>query len=201
MEPNPSAGWDDGLRKGDPKTAEAVFHRYVAQLVRVAEQHLSRKIAGRLGSEDVVQSVFRTFFRRAEAGEFRIDSSAQLWRLLVKITVLKAQAKGRHHTAGKRAAGAETGDELLAAAAGRDPNPAEAAELVDLMDKLLQGLPESYAQVLERRLAGDSVADVAVALGISRQSVYRMLNYLQERLGNLDPTARPADDPEPEPPR
>src|SRR5262245_55758628 len=86
MEPNPPLGLDDGLRKGDPKTAEAVFHRYVNQLVRVAEQHLSRKLAGRLGGEDVVQSVFRTFFRRAEAGEFRIDSSSQLWRLLVRIT-------------------------------------------------------------------------------------------------------------------
>ena len=200
MEPNPD-GLDDGLRKGDPKAAEAIFHRYVNQLVRVAEQHLSRKLAGRLGSEDVVQSVFRTFFRRAEAGQFRIDSSGQLWRLLVRITVLKARAKARHHTAGKRAADAEAGDELLAVATGRDPNPAEAAELVDMMDTLLRGLPEEYARVLELRLSGDSVAEVAAKLGMSRQGVYRMLNYLQDKLAQLDPAARPAGNPEPELPR
>ena len=50
-----------------------------------------------MDADDIVQSVFRTFFRRAQAGEFRIDSSAQLWQLLVRITVLKAQ-----HQAGRK---------------------------------------------------------------------------------------------------
>src|SRR5690348_7387242 len=84
-----------GLQAGDPQAAEEVFARYARRLVRLAEQHLSRRLAARLDGEDVVQSVFRTFFRRAAAGEFRIDSSLHLWRLLVRITVLKARAKGR----------------------------------------------------------------------------------------------------------
>jgi hypothetical protein len=62
-------------------------------------------MAGRLDGEDVVQAVCRTFFRRSAAGEFRIDSSAQLRRLLVKITVLKARAWSRQHTAARRSSG------------------------------------------------------------------------------------------------
>ena len=72
------------LREGDPRAADALFARYSRHLARAAEQHLARKLAGRVDGEDVVQSVFRTFFRRYQAGEFRIDTSAQLWRLLLR---------------------------------------------------------------------------------------------------------------------
>src|SRR3712207_1477794 len=85
-------------RSGDQQAAAQLYGRYAQRLVRLAEQHLSRKLAGRLDGEDVVQSVFRTFFRRSAAGEFAIDGSAQIWRLLMKITILKARAKGRFHT-------------------------------------------------------------------------------------------------------
>src|SRR4051794_5340188 len=97
------------LRDGDPHAAEALFALYARRLTRIAEEHLSARLAGRLDGSDVVQSVFRTFFRRSAEGEFRIDSSAQLWRLLVRITLLKARAKGRHHTAGIRNVRAEAG--------------------------------------------------------------------------------------------
>ena len=59
------------LLGGDPEAARAVFDRYSARLVRLADQHLSRKLAGRVDGEDVVQSVFRTFFRRGNEGEFQ----------------------------------------------------------------------------------------------------------------------------------
>src|SRR5690348_2853158 len=92
-------GWDEGLRGADPGIAEEIFARYARGLVRVAQQHLSRKVAGRVDGEDVVQSALRTFFRRGERGDFRIDSSGQLWRLLVRITLMKARAQARFHTA------------------------------------------------------------------------------------------------------
>jgi RNA polymerase sigma-70 factor (ECF subfamily) len=197
-EDSPQTDWNDQLRDGDPDAAEVLFDRYALRLVRVAEQHLSRRLAGRLDGEDVVQSVFRTFFRRAEAGEFRIDTSEQLWRLLVRITVLKARAKARHHTAGLRDATAEVGEGASGIVAGvpdGEPGPTEAVALVDQIEALLRGLPHAYARVLELRLAGDSVTEVAERLGLSRQGVHRMLGLLRDRLRAADPNAAlPADD-------
>jgi RNA polymerase sigma-70 factor (ECF subfamily) len=106
-EAEPIAELFQRLQEGDPQAAARVFVRYSRQLRRLAEQHLSRQLAGRLDGEDIVQSVFRTFFRRSAQGEFHIDCSAQLWQLLVKITLRKAQAQGRSHTAERRSAGAE----------------------------------------------------------------------------------------------
>src|SRR5256885_2097714 len=83
------------------------FASDVSELIGVAEAQLSGKLAGRLDGEDVVQSVFRTFFRRSAAGEFQVDASDQLWRLLLTITLRKVRAKARRETAEKRDAGAE----------------------------------------------------------------------------------------------
>jgi RNA polymerase sigma-70 factor, ECF subfamily len=172
------------FQAGDQRAAEELFARYAQRLTRFAEQHLSRKLAGRMDGEDVVQSVFRTFFRRTAAGEFQIDGSAQLWQLLVKITLLKARAKARYHTADKRDAGAEhpAADDWLPTAIAHEPGPEEAAILVDQIESLLRGLPPLHAQVLERRLQGHGVTAVAADLGVCRQTIHRILNLLQQRL-------------------
>jgi RNA polymerase sigma factor (sigma-70 family) len=172
-------------RGGDAQAAEELFARYAQRLTSLAEQHLSRKLAARLDGADVVQSVFRTFFRRSATGEFRIDSSAELWRLLVQITLQKARAYGRHHTAGVRDVAAEApggGAAFLPEAVAHEPGPAEAAALVDQIQELLRGLPALYCDLLQLRLEGHSVSDTAVRLGVSRRTVHRALHLLQQRL-------------------
>jgi ECF sigma factor len=164
-----------GLRDGDPKAADEVFARYAQKLTRFAEQHLSAKLAGRLDGSDVVQSVFRTFFRRSAEGEFRIDSTAQLWQLLVKITLLKARAKARHHTAEIRDVGAEAdadGEPWLVEAVTHDPGPLEALILVDQIETLLPCSRPAAARVWHprdrlpsRRLAADRPPGAPLAPG------------------------------------
>jgi RNA polymerase sigma-70 factor (ECF subfamily) len=173
------------LPAGDDQAIRAVFDHYSDRLVRLADRHLSRQLAGRVDGEDVVQSVFRTFFRPGTAGEFRLDSSGQLWQLLVKITVLKARAKARYHTADRRDAGAERAPADGFNPAAPEPGPEEAAILVDQIDALFRGLPPVYAQVLGLRLQGRTVTDAADELNLSRQTVHRALNLLQERLTAL----------------
>jgi RNA polymerase sigma-70 factor (ECF subfamily) len=176
------------LRSGDADAAEALFNRYAQRLTHLAEQHLSRKLAGRVDGEDIVQSVFRTFFRRSGQGEFHIDNSAQLWKLLVKITVLKARARGRFHSAGQRDIDREhAGEAWLATAAAHEPGPEEAAILVDQIERLLDGLPPVCCHILQLRLEGHPVAEIALRLNLSRQSIYRLLGLLQQRLVDSTP--------------
>ena len=184
-ETDPVADWMRRWGSGDPQAAELLFARFGERLTHVAEQHLSRKLAAREGGEDVVQSVFRTFFRRSAEGQFQIDTSAQLWRLLVKITVQKVRTRGRYHAAKKRSAAAEVrteDDSWVAEALDREPDPAAAAELVDLMEAMLQGVPPLYCRVLDLRLQGMVPADVARELNVSRSTVYRALELFKQRL-------------------
>jgi RNA polymerase sigma-70 factor (ECF subfamily) len=174
---------------GDPEAAQQLFACYAQRLARVADQHLGRKVAVREDAEDVVQSVFRTFFRRAAAGEFRVDRADQLWNLLVTITLRKTSTRGRYHTAERRDVGAEEpSDAGLLRALAKQPGPAEAAELVDLVQVLLRGLAPVYYQILDLRMQGVPVAEIAPALNLSRQSVYRALGLLGHRLKRLAQT-------------
>jgi len=184
-ETDPVVDWMRRWGSGDPRAAELLFARYGERLTHIAEQHISRKLAAREGGEDVVQSVFRTFFRRSGEGQFQIDTSAQVWRLLVKITLQKVRTRARYYATKKRSTAAEVtpdDDSWVAEALGREPDPAAAAELVDLMEALVQGVPPLYCRVLELRLQGMVPADVARELNISRNTVYRALELFKERL-------------------
>ncbi len=186
MKDNPSTrDFLKALQAGDPTVEEQVYNKYAPRLLHVAQQHLSKKLASRLDPEDVVQSVFRTFFRRQAEGTFQIDNSAQLWKLLVKITVRKTCAKARHHTADKREVGKEVpidggADGFQHSEEG--PGPEDVAVLLDLIEAMFEGLQEVYARVLEMRLGGYSAAEIADELGVARQTVYRALDRLQTKL-------------------
>jgi RNA polymerase sigma factor (sigma-70 family) len=190
MPDDASKDWNERLKRGDPEAAEQVFARYADALAQLAGRNLSPRLAPRLDSADVVQSAFRTFFRRSAQGEFKIDSSTQLWRLLAKITLLKARAHARRHLADQRDVRAEVSPEEERArpeAACEQPGPAEQAVLLDQIEALLDGLPPQYGELLRFRLENHSVTDIARDMGLSRQSVHRMLNVLQERFQDLDP--------------
>jgi RNA polymerase sigma-70 factor (ECF subfamily) len=183
-EADSSSDWVQRLRQGDPEAAAQLFAEYARWLTHVAKQYLSVRLAGRVDGEDVVQSVFRTFFRRSAQGDLRIDSTAQIWRLLVKITILKARARARQHTAAMRDVTTEAGDDWLAAATSEDPGPAEAAELVDLLEAVLRGLPPLYCHVLDLRLQGYGAVEIGEHLQISRRTVHRALGLMRQRLAN-----------------
>lgn len=177
------------VRAGDHDATEAVFDRYARQLARLAEKHLSHRLARRVEGDDVVQSVFRTFFQRAERGEFQIRSNDQLWKLLVTITIRKTRMQARRHGAEKRDVALEATDPAaLLAAIDREPGPDEARILDEEIDRVLRGLPSGqqalYRRLLELKLAGHSNDEIASELGIVRRTVERMLKRLQERFGD-----------------
>ena len=53
---------------GDDDAATGLYLRYAQRLRALARQYCTPHYAGRFDADDVLQSVFRTFFRRAEAG-------------------------------------------------------------------------------------------------------------------------------------
>lgn len=111
--------------------------QYRARLCRLVEREMNRRFRRKEDPEDVVQSAFRTFYRRNAQGEFHIDSSVDLWRLLETITRHKLLKHVEKLDAGKRNMKREEhpeGDDLQ----GRIPTPDEAAVAADLMEQALE---------------------------------------------------------------
>jgi RNA polymerase sigma factor (sigma-70 family) len=177
------------VRLGDADATEAIFHRYVNRLVAFARTRLSAKLAQRVDPEDVVQSVYRSFFLRAQDGQYTLDHSGDLWRLLATITINKLHKQVEFHTAQKRAMDREQAPPADGSVAGvspellaREPSPDEAMAAVEELHHLMQKLTPLQRRMLELYLQGHSVAEVAEAVERSERAVRRLLALVKEQL-------------------
>src|SRR5207244_13422111 len=89
----------DQWRAGDERAAKELFDSYVERLMALARRRISQRLASRVDPEDIVQSVFRTFFGRVKAGEFHFEDQDDLCKLLVRITINKTMRQIDFHTA------------------------------------------------------------------------------------------------------
>jgi RNA polymerase sigma-70 factor (ECF subfamily) len=165
--------------------------QYRARLCQLVEREMNRRFRRKEDPEDVVQSAFRTFYRRNAKGEFHIDSSVDLWRLLETITRHKLLKHVEKLDAGKRNIKREEypeGDDLR----GRVPMPEEVAVAADLMEKALTGLDETYVKVFHLRLANYTEEEIATKLGCTRSFARTKLNRIRDRLQRLsgDPAGK-----------
>jgi RNA polymerase sigma-70 factor, ECF subfamily len=175
-------------RGGDQEAATDLFGRYANRLLGLVHQHLSERLSRRVDAEDVMQSAFRSFFTGAREGRFLLESSHDLWPLLVAITLHKVKKQSRRHTAAKRDISAERpvdGDSfygLQAEALARDPLPEEAAALTDMVEQLLGSFGDEQRRMIEMRLQGCHQDEIATAQGCCRQTVLRVLRRARQQL-------------------
>jgi RNA polymerase sigma-70 factor (ECF subfamily) len=176
-------------RAGDQQAAAELFRRYANRLVALAKSRLSDKLAGRVDPEDVVQSVYRSFFSDTREGRYDLERGGDLWQLLVTITLHKLNDQVKHNTAGKRAVDRERNfgseDSLLGMqghVGSHKPSPLEAAALADELEELMAGLEPAHRRMLERRLQGYNLEEIATELECSQRTVIRVLERIKKRL-------------------
>jgi RNA polymerase sigma-70 factor (ECF subfamily) len=180
------------LRAGDQEAATQVFHRFAQQLVGLAGHKLNQLIRCKAGPEDVIQSVFKSFFLRQRQGQFALQGWDDVWDLLVIITLRKCCNRVEHFQAARRdvrrevaaappASESGTGWEALA----REPDPAEAAQLAETLEQLFATFQERERSILELTLQGLSAREVGTRVGCSERKVFRVLERARHELDRL----------------
>lgn len=180
----------DGLRRGDQQVALVFCKEYAEPLERVADRKLVGGLRRRVGAEDVVQSVCRTFLRRMSAGEFELTDSESLWRLLCAITLSKISKQARWHQRHKRNVDQEVClDALEHSGNGKayeleapGPTPDEAAEFADQFRELVAALGEEEGRIIDLKLQQHTNEETAAMIGCSERTVRRLLKRVRERL-------------------
>ena len=175
------------FRGGQPDAATELYLRYAARLRALAAGETAPDLAPRLDPDDIVQSVFRTFFRRAAKGQYDVPEGEDLWKLFLIIALHKIRSAARFHRAGKRDVGAtdtglseaRNGDALVA------PDEMALATLRMVVDELLGGLPPSMRAIVELRIEEREVEEIAQRTQRSRRSVERALHEFRTRLSPL----------------
>ena len=71
------------LRKGEQDAATRLYLRYAKRLHGLATAQTGQDLKSRVDAEDIVQSVFRTFFRRAQEGHYEVPDGEEIWKLFL----------------------------------------------------------------------------------------------------------------------
>lgn len=177
------------FQQGDEKAAGALFRRHVEQLVRLTQSRISTRLVRRIDAEDVVQSVYGDFFEGAKKGNYILERSGDLWRLLVGITMNKLRKQFEFHGADKRDYQRDQnfgGDESTGQPEWQPPSPdashPEIIAIVDQLEHFLQKLKPALRSILELRLQGHSVQEIAEQVQLSDRHVRRELENVRELL-------------------
>jgi RNA polymerase sigma-70 factor (ECF subfamily) len=174
------------VRAGDVSAYDTLVRKYERQIFRIA-QHITQN---REDAEDVMQDAFLKAYEKLE--QFQGNSKFYTW--LVRIAVNESLMRLRKRRTGKMV----SIDEDLETEEGtvpRDladwaPDPEQnytQAELGQILEKTIKGLPPGFKVVFELRdVQGLSTEDTAEALGLSipavKSRLLRARLQLRERL-------------------
>jgi RNA polymerase sigma-70 factor (ECF subfamily) len=198
MSERPFAELMTSLRDGDPQAAEAVWERFARRLTALAATRLPDVLRGKADPEDIIQSVFKSFFARHADARLSVDSWDNLWTLLTVLTVRKCGHRVQHFQAACRDVRRETPptdpDTSNPAweVAAPEPTPAEAVLLAETLNDLLQGLKPEHRTIVQLRLQGYTIEEISQLAGCTERTAYRVLEKVRARLSGQDTEGDPA---------
>jgi len=189
--PLPAAPTDSSLlrrlREGSEHAAKQLYLRYAHRLYSLARAKCPRDLARRVDADDIVQSVFSSFFRGVRKGYYNVPPGEELWKLLLVIALNKIRAQGNFHRAAKRDL------RLTASAEGLEGQAQQRQEGGDIgltflqmvvVEALEQWSPE-HRQMIALRIDGHEVAEIAEQTRRSKRTVERVLQEFRRQLAEV----------------
>lgn len=139
-------------------------------------------MASRIDPEGIVQSVFRTFFRRVSNGQYDVADGDDLWNLLLVISLNKLRKEATKQKTAKR--NINKTHALLESdedkAAGNDD---EAFLILKMtVEEILNTLSVGEREIVEMRIAGHDINRIAEKSNRAKRSVERILQAFRKRL-------------------
>jgi RNA polymerase sigma-70 factor (ECF subfamily) len=181
--------------EGEPATGEitpAVLDRFTRGLISLARRQLDARLHHKIEPEDVVQSVYKSFFLRYGEGALGDQGWQGLWALLTCITLRKCADRVRYYQAECRDISrerapvpAEDGPELWHEAVSREPTPEQAAVLAETVQQVLRGLDAEERSIVGLSLQGYSTQEISEQLGRAERSVRRLRERVRKQLQRL----------------
>jgi RNA polymerase sigma-70 factor (ECF subfamily) len=175
------------FQAGDGDAATTLYKRYAQRLQRLAQKNTGSDLAARFDAEDVVQSVFRTFFRRVQKGFYDLPAGEELWRLLLVISLNKIRALAVHHRAQKRDVTTTLAPDRRTMSQVVDADADDLAfwSLRLVVSEALDDLPDVQQRMILRRIDGCQVEEIATETGRSKRTVERVLQNFRDRLREI----------------
>ena len=167
------------VKEGDARAAEALIHRYEAEILRAVRFRLrDQRLRRLLDSTDLCQSILGSFFVRAYAGEFQLDGPEQLRNLLARLVRNKVVDRIRRERAERRdyRRTVSLGEVDCAAYTAPGLGPAKQVELAELVTELQRNLTRTERELLQRRRQGQTWDRIGTELGDNPENCRKRLS-------------------------
>jgi DNA-directed RNA polymerase specialized sigma24 family protein len=155
-----------GVRRGDIRAAEELFHQFEA-LVRLEVQLRLRdpRLRRLIDDSDVCQSVWLSFFVRARLGEYDIANPSALLRLLAGMARNKVAAQTRRHSAARRDFRRSEALRGAENSPAKDGSPSSVVAGKELAREARARLSREELAIADLRVAGRKWSEIAQELG------------------------------------
>jgi RNA polymerase sigma-70 factor (ECF subfamily) len=173
------------FRGGEDDAASTLYVRYAKRLEALAARQTSTELSFRVSSDEIVQSVFRTFFRRVSKGQYDAIEGDDLWRLFLVIALNKIRSNAEFHRAQKRDVRKTTYGDFDGISSKMEPSGEGAVAFTVLkmtIEELLNDLPDGQAEIVRLRIEGHTLAEIAKITGRALRTTERVLQGFREKL-------------------
>jgi RNA polymerase sigma factor (sigma-70 family) len=187
VEPDSFADLVRRVRAGDADAATELVRRYEPSIRRVIRVRLGGRVGALFDSMDVCQSVLGSFFLRAAAGQYALDSPADLMKLLTVMARHKLAFQVRKQRAQKRDCTRDVPADQAAEEADSEATPSRQIEARDLLQEMNRRLTDEERQIVRLRTEGHDWAEIAEQLDGSAEALRkkhaRALDRVAHELG------------------
>jgi RNA polymerase sigma-70 factor (ECF subfamily) len=175
-------------RRGSQEAARHIYRRYAARLRGLAKVRCASSLPNHVDVDDIVQSVFSTFFHSARRGRYEIADGEDLWKLFLVIALNRIRTEETFHLAAKRDRRLTAEIECFAPSSRtkmQTPETPADGFLKLVIDEALERLPSEHRIIVQKRMEGYEVAEIAEVVGRSKRSVERILQESRSKLSVL----------------
>lgn len=176
--------WIQRLRDGDQQAACEFVEQFQPLVRREIHKQASVRLLRRiLDTDDIVQSVFSSFFAELQRGEYELESAKQLGALLASIARHQATSNVRQQLRRRRDVrrNSKHSQQDIDQFPDAAPLPEEMLAELELLDLLRANFTDEERALAAFRRDGQSWKSIATRLGGTSQSRRMQLSRAVER--------------------
>ncbi len=177
------------VKTGDSVAANQIWQHYFDRLTRLVRARIYGQNRAVSDEEDIVLSVFESFYAAAENGRFPdLSDRDDLWQLLLRMSARKVVDKRRHDQRQRRGGEAEVqsldqkGDDDAIVAIGDEPSPEMVLMMQESVEEFFSHLGVGQLRELAgAKLEGYSNAELSKRFGCSERTIERRMHLIREK--------------------
>lgn len=177
------------VKTGDSVAANQIWQHYFDRLTRLVRARINGQNRAVSDEEDIVLSVFESFYAAAENGRFPdLSDRDDLWQLLLRMSARKVVDKRRHDQRQRRGGEAEVqsldqkGDDDAIVAIGDEPSPEMVLMMQESVEEFFSHLGVGQLRELAgAKLEGYSNAELSKRFGCSERTIERRMHLIREK--------------------